>query len=222
MTAADIAARFAQETANHQMTVLHDDGLYRHLRFRPTEGPSFYWFDLITVPGSLIFQGDGESFHFRRIQDMFEFFRGPVGQINANYWAEKVVDGHDRLQTYSRDLFIAQVKEAFVDAARHGGVPSGTGQAVRRDVLDAADYGDPDTWYEPSAREALASFEHQGFRFEDTWEWDFREYHWWFLWSLHAIVWGIAQYDSAARAAGRPDAAQAQDVVTAQASGGVL
>jgi hypothetical protein len=29
----DIATRFAKDTATHRMTVLHDDGLYRHLRF---------------------------------------------------------------------------------------------------------------------------------------------------------------------------------------------
>lgn len=34
----DIAARFARDTAQHEMTVLHDDGLYRHLRFQRT-----YW-----------------------------------------------------------------------------------------------------------------------------------------------------------------------------------
>jgi hypothetical protein len=35
------------------------------------------------------------------------------------------------------------------------------------------------------------------FRFEDTWEWSFKDYDWWFLWACQAIVWGIAQYDAA-------------------------
>lgn len=29
----EIASRFARETSAHRMTVLHDAGLYRHLRF---------------------------------------------------------------------------------------------------------------------------------------------------------------------------------------------
>jgi hypothetical protein len=226
-----IAARFARETTNHEMTVLHDDGLYRHLRFRASwwqpplarkQTSSMYWFDLITAPGMLLFQGDGESFQFRRIEDMFEFFRGPAGRINPGYWAEKIVDGRDRLRKYDRDLFVALVKERFVNAARSGGVPAGTGRAIRADLLDVDSYGSPDTYCEEGARQALADFEHEGFRFDDTWEWDLQDYDWWFLWALHGIVWGIAQYDSAARADGRPDAARAQDVVTVAAAGGRL
>jgi hypothetical protein len=34
------------------------------------------------------------------------------------------------------------------------------------------------------------------FQFFDVWEWRLRNYDWWFLWSLHAIVWGIGQYDA--------------------------
>lgn len=38
----DDQKRFAGDTDEHQMTVLHDDGLYRHLRFKaPTTG--MYW-----------------------------------------------------------------------------------------------------------------------------------------------------------------------------------
>ena len=51
-SAEEAAEAFARDTADHQMTVLHDDGLYRHLRFirmaeqedgtrKPT---SFYWY----------------------------------------------------------------------------------------------------------------------------------------------------------------------------------
>jgi hypothetical protein len=67
--------RFEQETAEHEMTVLRDDGLYRHLRFqRP--GTSIYWFDLVTWPGRLVICGDCGDLMFSRLRDMFEFF-GP-------------------------------------------------------------------------------------------------------------------------------------------------
>jgi hypothetical protein len=187
----DIATRFARETAEHQMTVLHTDGLYRHLKFRNPKN-SMYWFDLITVPGALIFQGDGDSYVFRRLTDMFEFFRGPVGEINPHYWSEKLTSGdRGQVMKYDQEIFEARVKEAFVDAARWGGVPAGTGKALREEVLN-----NEEIYYESGARGALDGFDHKGFQFYDTWEWDFRDYDWWFLWACHAIVWGIAQFDA--------------------------
>jgi hypothetical protein len=54
-------------------------------------------------------------------------------------------------------------------------------------------------YYESGARAALDGFDHKGFQFYDTWEWDFRDYDWWFLWACQAIVWGIAQFDGAAQ-----------------------
>jgi hypothetical protein len=215
MTTTDISDRFAADTAEHTMTVLHDDGLYRHLRFQRTwwqpplarqQTSGMYRFDLITVPGTLIFQGDGDSFVFSRIEDMFDFFRSnpdrKTHQINPRYWSEKLTSGRDKVMKYDQETFEARVKEAFVDAARYGGVPAGTGKALRRDVLEA------DTYYEQGAREALDTFEHEGFRFHDTWEWSFKDYDWWFLWACHGIVWGIAQYD-ASRVAASPVMAEA-------------
>lgn len=104
----EVADRFARETKNHTMTVLRDDGLYRHLRFKAPDN-GFYWFDLITWPGYLTFVGDGEGYVFTRIEDMFGFFRG--SRINPQYWAEKVVDGRGRLKTYSEERFRQLVTE---------------------------------------------------------------------------------------------------------------
>lgn len=39
--------RFLKDAENHKMTVVRDDGVYRHLRFMKPETTS-YWFDLIT------------------------------------------------------------------------------------------------------------------------------------------------------------------------------
>lgn len=180
-----IAERFARETAQHQMTVLHDDGLYRHLRFRATwwqppllkqQTSSFYWFDLITIPGALTFQGDGTSYVFSRIADMFEFFRSPVGRVNPGYWSEKLTstrNGQDGVKVYDEKLFRQHVIEDFVEHARSrgyttragkvvsGGVPRGTGKALREQVLD-----DPDGMlaFEPDARRIIDEFQHGGHR----------------------------------------------------------
>ncbi|MGC5012599.1 hypothetical protein ACLQ2R_17685 [Streptosporangium sp. DT93] len=239
----DIAERFARETANHVMEIKRDDGLYRHLRFKHPEHGS-YWFDLITVPRALIFRGDGESFVFSRIDDMFEFFRSGLWSdgsihINAHYWAEKLTSDRDSVMKYDQNLFEKVVKEHVADAIRDRTAPRGISRAIR-ELLENGDI----TW-EGGARQELADFEYgetfkascvcgaseefpdaydaalwkirhpsadgahnvrrtervAGFTFEDTSEWQLKDYHWWFLWALHGIVWGIAQYDAAKSAA---------------------
>lgn len=189
----DIAERFARDTANHRMTVLHDDGLYRHLRFKAPD-TGFYWFDLVTWPGNLSVTGDfGDGHTFSRTPDMFEFFRGSSRYgINPMYWAEKVQTGRCGLRTYEEDRFRELVVEHFVETVRYGDAPRGLGKAVRGEILN-----DPDVYYEGGARAALEAFEFKGFRFTDTYEWDLTEYDWSYLWCCHAIVWGIEQYDKA-------------------------
>ncbi|MEU7149143.1 hypothetical protein AB0B15_14075 [Streptomyces sp. NPDC045456] len=189
----DVAERFARDTAQHEMTVLHDDGLYRHLRFMAPRS-SEYWFDLITWPGRLAMCGDvGDDYVFSRTADMFEFFRSDRDWgINPHYWAEKLGGGRESVKEYSEELFKRTVKEHVADAIRYGDAPRGIGRAVRAEILGRFDLYD-----EEAAREALEEFEYEGFRFDDVWEWDFREYAWSFLWACHAIVSGIGRYDTA-------------------------
>jgi hypothetical protein len=153
-----IAERFAKETAAHEMTVLHDDGLYRHLKFSNPERRWSYWFDLITVPGALIFRGDGESFVFSRFTDMFEFFRSGIRKdgslhINPHYWAEKLTSDRDSVMKYDQNLFERQVKEYVADAIRERVAPRGISRAVK-DLLE-----DGDISWEDGARRALEDFE---------------------------------------------------------------
>jgi len=91
------------------------------------------------------------------------------------------------------------VKERFAEDARYNGVPAGAGRALLEQVLN-----NPETYHEAGARGLLEDFVHDGYRFSDVWEMDFRSYDWWFLWALHAIVWGIALYDAEKAGAGRP------------------
>lgn len=238
----EIAARFARETAGHEMKVLHDDGLYRHLRFRNPKG-SAYGFDLITWPGVLHIRGDmANSYTFSRMTDMFQFFRlvpGTDRGINPQYWSQKLDCGPRGVRKYEQDLFEAQVKEYVVDAIKGGWVPRGIGKAVYEEILNS---GCLDSEHE--ARRLLDNFEYgagwraecsckdwadvesyadgmlwelrhrdtegthkveikkvSGFTFDDTWEWDFTDYDWSFLWACHAIQWGIRQYDAVKAAA---------------------
>lgn len=192
----EIAARFARDAARHEMTVLHDDGLYRHLRFvQPSPASSMYWFDLITWPGCLTIRGDiGEAYTFSRLPDMFEFFRGQVGRINEHYWSEKLDSGRESVKVYSEPAFRQVVIDLFVDTVRYSDAPRGLGKAVREDILNSEFLA-----VEGEARDVLESFEFKGFRFKDTWELSFHDYDWPFLWACHATVWGIRRYDKASR-----------------------
>ncbi|MFG1963162.1 hypothetical protein [Nonomuraea sp. NPDC049028] len=182
-----IAERFARETAQHEMTVLHDYGLYRHLRFRqPKQGA--YWFDIITWPGCLAIRGDVDGgYIFTRVPDMFEFFRSKSGRINADYWAEKTQGGRDACKSYTEEHFKARVIE---EIRYRDDRPAGLLLAIQNEIFR------DNIAVEAEARESLERFKHEGFRFYDVWEWDLRDFHWHYLWCCHAIVWGISQYDS--------------------------
>jgi hypothetical protein len=151
----EIAERFARDTATHQMTVLHDDGLYRHLRFRDRQH-SFFWFDIVTTPGQLVFSGDGESFVFRRATDMFEFFRSGLRRngtikINPGYWSGKLTSGREAATTYSKAMFekaVAGTLAAVEDD--YPGIAAGWAEHVEFEF---------NTEYEGEARRALAEFQ---------------------------------------------------------------
>jgi hypothetical protein len=190
-----IAKWFDRDTAKHQMTVLHDEGVYRHLRFSSNpRGYGEYWFDLITWPGCLTIRGDyGDAYTFTREPDMLPFFRSRRGGINPHYWVQKL-DGHrDSAKVYSEDAFKQIVTELFVSAVQYDDAPRGLGLAVRAEILnqDLAD--------EREARDLLESFEFKGFNFGETWEFSFRDYERDFLWACFAIVWGIGRYDKVTR-----------------------
>lgn len=203
--------RFVREIAEHQMDVLRDDGLYRHLRFK-RPGTSNYYFDIVTWPGYLAVVGDCGDFVFSRTRDMFEFF-GPSGArggfedarwgINPHYWSKKLqAPRPDGAEVYSADAARACVLEWLVDRADgmhawdefdEAGPCGGRAafelyQALREQILDH------DLYSEDEARRLIEDFEHNDDRIYDAWEWSFREYDWQFLWCCWAIVWGIEQY----------------------------
>lgn len=222
----ETAERFKRDTAKHAMTVLHDDGLYRHLRFHAPDS-SFYWFDIVTWPGTLAFRGDvGAGYIFSRVEDMFTFFRrnGNEHGINPGYWAEKLSDGGKSVREHSEDVLKAnldpwladyekeypdlladyEMAKARYDAAKpiqrwpYGNVKKPSEPKSPVEIRDLiADYEDDDRLRFPDgARELLGELEGYGV-VSDTWEWNLSDWSWEYLWACHAIVWGIAQYDVA-------------------------
>lgn len=115
-------------TRGHELTILHDEGLYRHLRFRSPDRNAF-WFDIVTWPGTLVVRGDlGESYVFTCTTDMLRLFRGH--EVNPHYWGQKLDEGLHSVMRYDRDLLEQAVRGYVVDAIRFGGAPRGIGKAV--------------------------------------------------------------------------------------------
>ena len=197
--------RFLRDIAKHEMIIISDDGVARHLKFR-TPGSSSYWFDLITWTGHLCITGDCGTFVFRRIEDMFEFFRMSEERsarsneklyINAGYWHEKV-QAEERpggCDKFSEDRFKAAVKEYFNDYFE--GCEDQKNKAecwseVQSQILNLVDN-------EYEACRAVYEFEYNGFTFQDFFEISVKEYTFYYIWCLYAIVWGIIQYDKEER-----------------------
>lgn len=199
---------FEVETEKLELTVLRDDGLYRHLRFRNPKS-SLYWFDLVTWPGALAIRGDMGNYMFARIEDMFEFFGDHrPGYINPGYWAEKCVSSGDDPQEYSAEVFTTYVLDDFADDLylaigylydEHDRTddPEQAADAARKwwDIWEALEHDVLGYVHdEQEAYDAVSRFHHDDYEFVDTWDWDFRTYGYRFLVCLHAIVWGIHQY----------------------------
>lgn len=187
----------AASISRNEMTILREDGLYRHIRFQQP-GTAICWFDLITWPHHLVISGDFDSFHFSREEDMFNFFEhcGNDHGINPGYWAEKI-QGTAKARCYSPELFRSTVVKHFWESRRnYRGDTVELWRSINRNVLEYSED-------EHQARAALIGFRHvdikakASFGFRDAWEWDFTDFDYHYLKSLHAIVFGIAQYRGA-------------------------
>ncbi|MFD8318617.1 hypothetical protein [Kitasatospora purpeofusca] len=108
------AEQFRRDTAKHELTVLHDDGLHRHLRVAEP-GSGHLWFELVTWPGGLTIRGDMGCYIFSCAKDMFDFFRRSAwgGGPNLHYWAQKADAGdiHAGVREYSADLLRKHIED---------------------------------------------------------------------------------------------------------------
>lgn len=197
---------FPRDVKDHVMTVLRDDGVYRHLRFKKP-GSSNYWFEIVTWDNALVIRGDMGAYTFSRIEDMFEFFRsdGSRGDgINPRYWAEKIeaearFGGHKEFVEERFDKAVMEHLVEWLREHRHH-----TTKEERRDLWDAvvSDVigADSDSM---GARKQVAAhdFQHEVkdrlyFRFDDFFERSFEDYTVHYYWICYAIVWAIKQYDA--------------------------
>lgn len=114
---------FTEQTTEHELHVIHDDGLYKHLRVQ-APGTRMWSWDITTWPGHLATSGDiADGFMFSRETDMIRFFaHGGRGRddyfcdgapsIDVRYWAQKLCGGRSRdVKVYDPDTFLRQVRE---------------------------------------------------------------------------------------------------------------
>jgi hypothetical protein len=186
--------QFLFDVKLHVMTVRQDNERYRHLLFKSPKDSWNMWFEIVTWPNSLMINGDMGAWSFSRVEDMFMFFRSDKLDINASYWAEKIISESrfggpserfdmdtykenvlSRLDGY--ELYDSQFKKQIIEALN---------DEVFRDDSD-----------ESTARRDLVDFKHGAFQFTESWEINGKAYTYHFLWCLYAIVWGIQQYDAA-------------------------
>lgn len=193
---------FERDIASHEMEVIRDDGVNRHLRFK-RPGTMCMQFDLLTWPGYLCYTGDMGTFVFTRLADMFQFFRREPGErqyrIDFRYWAEKVegADKSDHVQSFSDERFRADVRDFFEQATEDADEWSTEAKAelwqriVDEVLLELDDDGEHGAWV------ALRRFDHDGHWFFQDWERSCREFSHRFLWCCHALAWAIPVYDAA-------------------------
>lgn len=204
---------FLKDVATHQLHIILDDGVYRHIRFKRPESGCMH-FDLVTWPGYLAYSGDMGCYVFSRLNDMFEFFRtdreysqrdGRQLRINLGYWAEKLqaVDGsrHQASATeFSFEKFSRVICDIRMDWMRNGGLSKDDRrdlwEAVREQVLDKAEDGDEHVAYN-AANEFWEKYHGRTFQFQDLWDYNFTEYTYRFVWCCYALAWGIKFYDEA-------------------------
>lgn len=198
-------SQFMKDVAGHEMKVVMDNGVNRHLIFSKG-GSSAYYFGLVTWGGHLCIYGDMGTYVFTRLPDMFEFFRADSRgndrlYINSGYWAEKCVSDSKfkGLTKFDKDAFRAAVVYRYSEWVRSyrdrydAKTRSDLRQQLRDDVLCNAD----ETEYD-AVRSAM-DFYHAPtkFRMDDFYESNIREFTYNFIWCLYSIAYGIREYDNA-------------------------
>jgi len=189
---------FLKCVEKHEMEVLLDNGVYRHLRFKAPD-TGIQHFHLVTFPGRLVYCGDMGSYLFERT-DMFGFFRRPDRGINLSYWAEKV-DAQDRdgIKEFSLDRAKEIVKEIVkehvecLDSEKMPDVDKELDLLMDEIEIDASCFGDVIQIAKYFEGEVI-----DGEWFSDMWQYSAHEYTYRFQWACYAIAWGIEQYDKKA------------------------
>lgn len=197
--AAKAWAAFKEDSANHQLTVLHEDGLYRHFRMA-APGTRMWSWDIVTWPGHLATSGDiADGLTFSRETDMIRDFFGRMRgnrpyfadgapSIDFRYWAQKLQgDQRETVREYVHGNFTAFVTETLTERLAAGYRTSLTQETVDELIVEAHNL-EP---YESAARGWLEEHDEQ---FPDSWEHDFKDYTFQFQLACYAVNTAVQAY----------------------------
>ena len=196
--------QFLKDIKNHTMEIIRDEKLYRHISFT-RNGSSVYRFDLITWPGYLCITGDCGTYVFRRLTDMFEFFRAEGSRttkklvINPHYWGEKLesIGTNAGYRDFDSDHFERRVTEYFHDffVDKCDVAKAECWRDIEESVLSLSDN-------EHEAYDAVRDFSFdtpkymEDFHFQDFFDGGgTEEYTFHYIWCLYAIAYGVQEYD---------------------------
>lgn len=187
--------RFAADIKNHEMIILRDDGVYRHLRFKKPDSFSYH-FDLITWPNYLAITGDMGADLFCRTNDMFEFFRTDRGHgksdINPAYWGEKIqTDGRASHKEWVANKFNATITELLNEYLAGCELDEEEQEKLREKV----NYWLLNPENEHQAINNLMEWQDENFSIELCDFPDCAQFTFHYIWRCRAIAFGIQQYD---------------------------
>lgn len=178
------------------MKIIYEYGLNRHIRFMKPETINMQ-FDIITWPGYLCFTGDMGTYVFKRLTDMFEFFRDRERlRINPGYWGEKLqaIDKTCGYREWDREKFKALITKDFQEWLEDAEPtdPEAANDDFNDQILDRLDVCSKDEAYAAVRDFAI----NDKTVFPDWWEISTDEYTYHYLWACYAIVFGIQKYDA--------------------------
>jgi hypothetical protein len=211
---------FLKDVENHKLTVLQDNGVYRHLRF--SSGSFNQQFDIVTYPWHLVFSGDMGCYVFSRLKDMLQFFRGRPSDekglyINTGYWGEKLeaVAKHIGYHKYNPELARANVKRRVDEWIEEAQLSKADADALREDLEDEINYDNgmheayrtidkfhhkvgEDVYLKQDIRKLMKSDtpDFKEFYFQDIHEWTWEDYTYHYVWCCYAIAYAVKSYDS--------------------------
>lgn len=189
--------RFLKDIEKHEMKIIKDEGVYRHIRFgRPESGT--YCFNLLTWPRHLCITGDMGTWVFSRVEDMFDFFIMSENDfnkeniINPYYWAEKVLSVSKfggPIKEFSAECFRKEIEDYLFYDFHDREKKEEVWEEIEDQILSYVEDENPQLLYS-----RVYEFESEtGFTFEDFYP-DGLIYTHHYIWICYAIVWGIIKY----------------------------
>lgn len=189
--------QFVEDVSEHQLTIMRDAGVYRHLLCRNPKFDKMYAFEIITSPNLLLFHGDCGTFVFSRLHDMFQFFRSDCvrSDLPLGYWSEKIEAAPAGIDVmmYSQRLAEDSVQAVFDTWAQSQSLQGSDLEHAQQEL-------DDQILIHCDSLDAL--FDCIGTELECGYTFDivdvnYRTLHPAVIWCMYAIVWAIRQYDKA-------------------------